>query len=165
MSRIEETPQMGFTDALNASTSKIFQFTGRSRRSEFWWVQVMVLLVDIFLTPLLGFVAEFFTIPLIFRRLHDIGRSGWWYGILFIVKVLFFVSLIVDIIMAALNADQIDSIGGGVIAAYVSKYLIWIGVITVYHVLLLIFFCTDSEKGANRYGESPKYKVVEDEGV
>lgn len=46
MSQIIASPQLGFSEALNASTSKIFQFTGRSRRSEFWWTQVLVFLVS-----------------------------------------------------------------------------------------------------------------------
>lgn len=162
MSQIIASPQLGFSEALNASTSKIFQFTGRSRRSEFWWTQVLVFLVSLVLTPLAGFVAEILTIPLIFRRLHDIGRSGWWYGVLFILKALFFVSLIFDVVMAAINTDHLQGYEEEVAFAMLTKYLVWIGVITVYHVLLLVFFCTDSEQEENRYGESPKYKEVDD---
>lgn len=34
---MEVIPQLSFSEAFNSATSKIFQFTGRSRRSEYWW--------------------------------------------------------------------------------------------------------------------------------
>lgn len=162
MSQIIVTPQLSFSEAINASTSKIFQFTGRSRRSEFWWTQAIVFIISLILTPLAGFVAEILTIPLTFRRLHDIGKSGWWYGALFILKVLFFISLIFDVVMSAVNTEHLIGYEGEVFFAILAKYLVWIVVITAYQVLLLVFFCTDSEQEENRYGESPKYKEVDD---
>lgn len=162
MSQIIATPQLGFSEALNASTRKIFQFTGRSRRSEFWWTQILVFLVSIILTPLAGFAADILTIPLIFRRLHDIGRSGWWYGVLFILKALFFVCLIFDVVLVVINTNHLQDYEEEVAFAMLTKYLVWIGFITMYQILLLVFFCTDSEQEENGYGESPKYKEVDD---
>lgn len=164
MSQITATPSLGFSEALNASTSKISQFKGRSRRSEFWWTQVLVFIISLFLTPLVGFVAGILTIPLIVRRLHDIGRSGWWYGVLFILKIVFVVILILDIINVCLNAEHLQDYGPDVAFVMLTKYLLWIGIITAYHVLLLVFFCTDSQQETNRYGESPKYKEADDFG-
>ena len=73
-------PSLGFSEAVNKAASDIFKFEGRSRRSEYWWSMVIVSLVGIVLTPLFGFVLNLLTIPLTFRRLHDTGRSGWWWG-------------------------------------------------------------------------------------
>jgi len=55
MEQTVTTPSLGFVDALNASTSKIFQYAGRSLRSEYWWMRFGVFLVNIFLTPFVGF--------------------------------------------------------------------------------------------------------------
>lgn len=76
---MEVIPQLSFSEAFNNVTSKIFQFTGRSRRSEYWWTMALVYLLNIILTPFLGVFLSIATIPLTFRRLHDTGRSGWWW--------------------------------------------------------------------------------------
>ena len=102
-------------------------FTGRARRSEYWYFVLFhilaaftLMLADLavlknevpFLTIIyiLGSVVP--SLALIVRRLHDIGKSGWFY----------FVGLI-------------PIIGG-----------IW----------LIVLYCTDSEVGPNQYGLNPK---------
>jgi uncharacterized membrane protein YhaH (DUF805 family) len=79
-------------------------FSGRSRRKEYWYFQLFNGIVVVFLAL---FAAAFSddgkpaTVPLFLiflyclvlfvpalavtiRRLHDIGRSGWWYFIAFV---------------------------------------------------------------------------------
>lgn len=65
---------------------KYAQFSGRSRRSEFWCFYVVNLIVDFilaFVTPVLSLIyALIILVPCISlstRRLHDIGKSGWNY--------------------------------------------------------------------------------------
>jgi len=53
------------------------------------------------------------TLSLTVRRLHDIGKSGWWYLI-----------------------GIIPLVGG---------------------ILLLVWYCKDSQPGSNQWGHSPKY--------
>lgn len=68
-------------------------FSGRAPRAEYWWFYLFTTL----LTPLLSLGADYLTLiyfsifltPTLAvgsRRLHDIGRSGWW-QILFITVV------------------------------------------------------------------------------
>lgn len=105
-------------------------FTGRSRRSEFWNSALINFIIAIFIStvgillPLRlaevissVFVAMLFlpNIAVAVRRMHDIGKSGW---ILFV--------------------GFIPVIGA-----------IW----------LVILFSLDSDKYANQYGESPKYYI------
>lgn len=164
MEQIYSTPHLGLIEALNASTSKILQFTGRSRRSEYWWTMLIVFLVNLFLTPLVGFLLDLATVPLTFRRLHDIGKSGWWYGVLFIMKFLFFTIWFVDIIMIIYySTNNVDFFYGNVNAVidFFAKYLIWFVIISIYQFVLLIFMCFDGDKYENDYGISPKYKIVE----
>jgi len=112
--------------------TKAADFTGRSRRSQYWYFQLfnvlvfVVLLVFGFLFVKTGGSVQAITVPcavyslLSFvpslsctvRRLHDTGKSGWWYCISFIPLV------------------------GAII--------------------LLIFLVTDSDHGWNEYGNSPK---------
>lgn len=78
---------------------KYAEFTGRSRRSEYWWF-VVLLLVAYVVAGILDSVMTFglastvvalgLLIPNIavsMRRLHDTNRTGWWLLIGFIPVV------------------------------------------------------------------------------
>lgn len=94
---------MTFTEAVSTVLSKYATFSGRATRSEFWWYALFLVvlfavtqLIDGFLVgPMLGFglgdgeagqpltmlVSLGLLLPNIavaVRRLHDIGRTGWW---------------------------------------------------------------------------------------
>lgn len=81
---------------------KYNQFSGRSGRSEFWTFVLFQFLINIAITILgyiftliseyLGYLTSFLYfvffaatllpyIAVLVRRLHDTGRSGWWYWI------------------------------------------------------------------------------------
>ena len=83
---------------------RYFDFSGRTSRSQYWLYQLVTFIVigaAIYyeyrmtgmlpdrdnMSPLLMFLALFHAIPSItvtVRRLHDIGKSGWWYLLLFV---------------------------------------------------------------------------------
>tara|TARA_B100000945_G_scaffold72899_1_gene55701 strand:+ start:5943 stop:6413 length:471 start_codon:yes stop_codon:yes gene_type:complete len=91
---------MGFMDAIKTCiTEKYVDFSGRASRSEFWWFQLFMFLLQMGLFVLQ--MAALFSFPEIFtaiywvtivvslglflpslsvgvRRLHDIGKSGWY---------------------------------------------------------------------------------------
>ena len=81
---------MSFTAAIRTCLSKYATFTGRARRSEFWYFYLFVMLLDIVVvvaspsslqTPLealVGLVVLLPNLAVSVRRLHDTGRSGWW---------------------------------------------------------------------------------------
>lgn len=81
---------MGFGEAVSTCLSKYAGFSGRARRSEYWWFFLFNIIVSIVATVVdaaLGtaFVALLVSIALLLpgiavgvRRLHDTGRSGWW---------------------------------------------------------------------------------------
>jgi uncharacterized membrane protein YhaH (DUF805 family) len=105
---------MGFFAAIKSVMSQYAGFSGRARRSEYWyWVLFTLLWCWI---PLLNILlALIFFIPglaVAVRRLHDTGRTGWW-----------------------LLISLVPVIGG---------------------IVLLIFYCTDSQIGENEYGPNPK---------
>lgn len=159
MEQIVSTPSFGFSEAINKATSKIFQFEGRSRHSEYWWTMMIIYLVSIILTPFAGLVLSILTIPLTFRRLHDTGRSGWWWGGCAILQGFVVVLFVYDIIMAYLNTDNMY--GDEFIWAFLLKYSLLSLLIVVYKVVLIVFCCIDSEPYENNYGESPKYMIVD----
>jgi len=138
-------PPLSFSEAINKFMNQIFQFHGRSRRSEYWKTMLLVWLINIVLTPFIGILADIATIPLTFRRLHDTGKSGWVWGIYKILQFVFLASLFYHYI-----------------SDYWTETLAWkygIGafVILIYKIVLLIFLCQDSNSNRNKYGESLKY--------
>ncbi|MES2612591.1 DUF805 domain-containing protein [Acidovorax sp.] len=76
---------MDFAQAIKSCFSQYAGFTGRASRSEFWWFllfQVVVVVVTGFVSQLVSSVVSLaLLLPALAvgaRRLHDIGRSGWW---------------------------------------------------------------------------------------
>ena len=89
---------MSFTESVGTCFSKYVVATGRASRSEYWWFQLFLVIIqfttifsDAFLfTDLvledgispINIVASLATlipsIAVYIRRLHDVNRSGWW---------------------------------------------------------------------------------------
>ena len=76
----------------NMTTAAYAQFEGRASRSEYWWVYLFTVLATAAADMLGGTVGNLaslaFFLPglaLVARRLHDTGRSGWWFLIAFTV--------------------------------------------------------------------------------
>lgn len=81
---------MNFTTAIKTCFSKYVDWNGRALRSEYWYFYLFLMLgifVTVLIDAVLGtsaFLGLFFLgtiLPMFFvtiRRLHDVGRSGWW---------------------------------------------------------------------------------------
>ncbi|XAH22683.1 DUF805 domain-containing protein [Xylophilus sp. GW821-FHT01B05] len=77
---------MNFGQAISVCLQKKYvDFSGRASRSEFWWFflfQLLALLVASLIHQFVYFVVALgLFLPAIsvsVRRLHDVGRSGWW---------------------------------------------------------------------------------------
>ncbi len=132
---------MDFGTAVKSFWSNYSNFKGRARRSEYWYIQLFLVLtnlaaavidlalmdgdVDRFIANggggIVGLVWILATIvpaiAVLVRRLHDIGKSGWW-------------ALMV--------------------------FLPFVGAL-----VLLYFSVQDSQAEANAYGPSPKSGVAE----
>ncbi|CAN7392274.1 DUF805 domain-containing protein [Rossellomorea sp. LjRoot5] len=109
--------------------NKYADFTGRSRRKEFWMFSLVNFVIMFILSFAANIVDSSGTIFMVLygiyalavfvpslavsvRRLHDTGRSGAWYFIAFV------------------------PIAGAIV--------------------LLVFMCFDSDHGSNQYGPTPK---------
>ncbi len=160
---IQVTPTLSFKEAIKSFADKIIQFKGRSRRSEFWWPLLIEYLLTILPTHLLGVIAGLLTIPLKIRRLHDTGRSGWWWGVSILLKLAFLISWTYDIVMAGLNVDELAGFEDQLARALIIKYAVFGFVVFAYQIVLIIFYCLDGTQGENKYGPSPKY--VDDENL
>lgn len=103
--------QVSFGEAISRGFKNYCNFTGRASRSEYWWWYLFTVIVSwilggpyIFTTfqNMVGGIMDtsfsfwslladcwviFIFLPsfgLLFRRLHDTGRSGWWWLLGFI---------------------------------------------------------------------------------
>lgn len=76
---------MDFVSAIKSCFAQYATFSGRAVRSEFWWFFLFQLVVMILAGFVGDMVSAIVSIALLLpalavgaRRLHDIGRSGWW---------------------------------------------------------------------------------------
>jgi uncharacterized membrane protein YhaH (DUF805 family) len=78
---------MTFTKSISSCFKKYATFNGRASRSEYWWFSLFCVIVGMASSTLFGdgSIVSFANIILILpsiavatRRLHDVGRSGWW---------------------------------------------------------------------------------------
>src|SRR5687767_657812 len=98
---------MSFTDAVKSVYGNYAKFDGRATRSEYWWFVAFSFLVAltgylvggllyavsrssaiftvVTLALIIFLIVSFIpSLAVAVRRLHDTGRSGWWYLIVFI---------------------------------------------------------------------------------
>ena len=124
-------PQIGLVEAVKICLQeKYCDFNGRARRSDFWWYALVAGIVSYLLAYIglwLGGMTGYYVVNaivglalllpglgVIVRRLHDIGKSGWY-----------FLIILIPIVGA---------------------------------IILLVWYCTDSQRTENEYGPSPKYQ-------
>ena len=122
---------MGFVEAIKHVFSNYANFSGRARRSEYWYWTLFTVIVSLVLGLLGGtsgdsssvsggsILSSIFSLAVLvpglavcWRRLHDIGKSGGYYFLVLIPLV------------------------GAII--------------------LFVWFCRDSDPGTNQYGPNPK---------
>ena len=76
---------MTFTESVQTCFKKYADFTGRATKSEFWWWVLFALLISMAAQTLGDIPASIVSLAILLpylavtaRRLHDIGKSGWW---------------------------------------------------------------------------------------
>ncbi|MGR3344424.1 MAG: DUF805 domain-containing protein [Paracoccaceae bacterium] len=120
---------MVFSEAIRSCFSQYATFSGRARRSEFWYFILFTILGSFVLgmleslafgwslvgpgglSTLFDLVVLLPSISVAVRRLHDLGKSGWWW---------------------------------------------WLWLIPIVGwIILLIWYCTKGTFGSNRFGPDP----------
>ena len=152
MNTSDESPKyVEFGEAIKLFFKNYVNFSGRSTRSEFWYAFLFTFLVSLgvrFIGRLLGSSIETYlnwiqmvafllpNISIEIRRLHDVGKSGWWILGSFFVMLITFASMI--------NASSLRS----ALSLLTIGYLIAL----VLAIMLIIFWCRPSV-GPNQWGK------------
>ena len=106
---------ISFAEAVKSCFNKYADFNGRSPRAEYWYFalfNVAVVMVLAVLGAIIGklFMYVYYTyvlailvpsIAVSIRRMHDIGRSGWWV----LISLVPFIGSIWYIVLAALPSQ------------------------------------------------------------
>jgi len=76
---------MTFGASISTCFAKYGNFKGRASKSEFWWWMLFAFLASLVLGLISPRLSSLFSLATLLpslavsaRRLHDIGRSGWW---------------------------------------------------------------------------------------
>ena len=158
---------MNMIEAVQSCLKKYVGFSGRARRSEYWyWVLATIIIAVILaiIEAVLGLSTEgdgplsnLFNLAIFlpglavsFRRLHDAGRSGWWIGGFYLGLLIFgiIIALIIGVDYASGDFDSFDGFGFILIILILAVF--------AYAIMLLVFMCQDSHDGPNKYGPNPK---------
>ena len=146
---------MSFFESIRICLLDFANFKGRSRRSEFWWFQLFLVILMVIAmvidTMVLNYTLEDTFSPFLFglevliffpslsvgaRRLHDIGMSGWYQAPLYLMYLEYLKRFLPPI------PDNFVLWGQG----FLFIYLLW----------MIILWVRDSTEGDNRYGAKPK---------
>lgn len=94
-----QAPMVGIGESISLGFKNYVKFNGRSTRAEYWWFVLFLFIggvvlgtIDTFLgtgalQTLFNLVTLIPGLALGARRLHDIGRSGWWQLLWFVILV------------------------------------------------------------------------------
>ena len=153
-------PARGPFEAVAVCLLKFLDFGGRASRSEYWFFVLFQMLAGLAAAlvdvryfgvdmsedrtgPVGSAVGLVLFLPLMavsWRRLHDIGRSGWWIGGFWLV-------LVGALLLVFSSAASGQSLGTAL------QVMIGLGVGSlVYGLIMLVFLCTRGDPGPNRYG-------------
>lgn len=163
---------MSFTDAVKVCFSKYADFSGRARRSEFWFFYLFTILysfavsilsaVDVAVgVPLFSALGAIGSLALIIpslavsvRRLHDTGRSGWQLVFWYVVPWLLIIPIAILLGLGGAlfgGADPTSAALTAIAAFGVALLLPLVGAI-----VLFVYFVSDTKPGENKYGPAPK---------
>ncbi len=172
---------MSFGEAIKTCFQKYATFSGRARRSEYWYFYLFTFLVSLVLNciPLFGFLSSIWWLAQIIpslavtvRRFHDIGKSGWNYLFIAIPELLF-IGYIFSFIFYAIR-DLVDAgidftnfpgntgeVGRIIGNSFVENgslvtFGIYFLILVVSIILWLVWMTRDSQPGENKWGPNPK---------
>lgn len=164
------TKKLSFMEAVKNVLGNLTNFSGRARRSEYWWYVLASAIVSGIVNVVFGGMPAVSTIIYVIisllsfavtvRRVQDSGKSAVWVYLDIIAGIVLLIYMFTSGYYETANSvnpnpKELIAIMGNPIF-YVSALIS-----TVCGFVVFIFCLFDSDKDTNKYGESPKYIAVE----
>ena len=180
-------PSMTFIEAVRECFRKYGDFSGRAPRPEYWWWIVAYVIagsilatIDAFIVSLLDQEDAFSPLYLVFvlavvlpslavtsRRLHDIGKSGWWLLVWIGVTSIGWIPFALGAASLALGLlDEWSGTSVEWIPLILGGFLTLVVQVSVF-VWMVLWLARQGDAGPNSYGLSahPAAAGVEDESI
>jgi len=132
---------VGFGEAVKTVFGKYATFSGRARRSEFWWWYLFLVILQVIsnvLDGLFGLKINYSASGAVSTNINNVGWLSLIVGLALIIPT---------IAVAVRRLHDTDRSGGW----WWLNFLCCIG-----GLILLIFYIQEGTRGPNRYGDDPK---------
>ncbi len=160
-----QPPMVDFIPAIRLAFRNYFNFNGRSRRSEYWWFFLLTQILSIIGNiPIVGWIIGIIgglaviipAIAVATRRLHDIGRSGWWQLGYWVVTIVVWIVLIGAFVagFAVLEDERLWFAGFLFLLTTAAS----VGAIALI-VMWVIWLVRKGDSGPNKYGPDPRQAI------
>jgi len=167
---------MGFMQSVKTCLSKYVVFSGRARRSEYWWFVLFVILVSVGLAVLdtvffetnpetgqgSNLLSSVFQLAILlpmlaagWRRLHDTGRPGWYLLLpaAFSIATVFMLMSGVAVFSALeTGVEDPEALRGPAALLGLTGLMIMYVIQLVLTVLMIWWLTRPSQEGTNEYG-------------
>ena len=147
---VEAVPMVGCKESIHGSCNKFCVFKGRARRSEFWFLFLLIFLISVIIW--VGYSLVYYYV-LLDEQLHK-KKEGMDVMYLAILGGSILAEIIILIPLIATGARRLHDIGK-------SACFLWIAFIPFGIFVLFYFFMKNSYKEINEYGDCPKYPTTE----
>ena len=178
---------MTIQDSVKQCLRKYADFSGRATRAEYWWWALATTIASMAFSAVDTFIAAFsggysfsplgtiFSLAVLLpslavtsRRLHDIGRTGWWQLAWYIIAIIGWIALAVGLVIVIIGLAfggyfEVDSveqffsnlpyeswvpllIGGLIVLAINLAVFIW----------AILWLARQGQTGPNRFGPDPR---------
>ena len=166
-----QVKKIGFGEAIKSCFANLFNFKGRATRSEFWWVflfnaiicavfftvfimtatvyqesAVPKACIVLFIIPLAAYV---FAFAISIRRMHDIGKSGAFVIVKYVILI---IAVVFTVITLSLPSDMLRDSSNSIPDTLSALMAIFLFVYVVIAIIFLILALKPSVP-ANKYGE------------
>jgi uncharacterized membrane protein YhaH (DUF805 family) len=142
--------RMSFPQAVRSALTQYANFSGRARRSEYWWFPLLTNIISLVVTICAFFLAVIITMPATNTPTEaETAAMGDAIRVAMVVSYLFVLPLILPGLAVMVRRLHDTNRSGW---HYFTSLIPLVG-----GILLLMYLCEDSGDGPNRYGPSPKY--------
>ena len=158
---VQVLPSLSFTQAIKTCCNKCCSFSGRARRSEYWYLILLYVIVMSVLS-ILFFFLFFVFLANTFNSKHynnnQYDGSAFYAGISSFINFIIIITFIFIIPLISAGVRRLHDTGR-------SGWYYLLKFVPFGDIVLLLFFLEDSQQNENEYGPSPKYIQIQDSSL